>query len=280
LRKNKVKKSREGLLFICLTGEPGAGKSTLAWRLAAEYASETKTMLLHLRDNESGDAWYDLEAGLKTLEIPAIILVDDVFRDYSATNSLGFIDQYLDLIILSTSRKNEIPPDIRFDIDYFELRPPSIAEKDRTLKSLNLDEASLKPASRKRFHKANSWWVMMLELTTGEALRRIVIDVVQRLHKKDPIGYHAFEYLCFAGQYDIDIPVELMSRLDDKGHFYDLSNRPFLSGLVFENNDDRGRLHTLQATFAKTAFIQFQRDPTKIASELITVVSPKKASEP
>src|SRR6185436_12090121 len=46
--------------MVCLIGEPGAGKTTLAWRLAAESALSLQLPILQFRDNEADDAWYML----------------------------------------------------------------------------------------------------------------------------------------------------------------------------------------------------------------------------
>jgi hypothetical protein len=256
--------------FLCLRGEPGAGKSTLAWRVAAEVAQATSRPLLHVLANKENEAWYKLEAFYQEREIPLIVLVDDVFRDEEAQTALASLRPDLNVIIIATSRSNEIPDDLRlpFPLQFQELLPPTPNEKDCMLKRLGMDKQALDASQKKRLQKANSWLVLMIETTRGEELTKIVRNSVKRLREQDEIVYQAYEYLCYIGQYDLYVPETLIAALDKRGRFYQLLEHPVSKGLIFGGNQV-GVLRTQHPTIAREALKAYRRDPQILAGDII-----------
>src|SRR5206468_2632203 len=139
----------------------------------------------------------------------------DVFRDEKVRWALASLDPSLSLTIVATSRSNEIPDNLRlpFSLKFVNLSVPSIAEKQRVLQKLKVDELLLDAARQERLKNANSWLVMMMEASAGRELTKIVWDSVHRLKQQDEVMYRAYEYLCYAGQYDIPIPASLIAAL-------------------------------------------------------------------
>jgi hypothetical protein len=268
---------------LCLSGGPGSGKSTLAWRLATEISQTTGRPLVHILDNEEDEIWYKLEAFVQESTQPLIVLIDDVFRNNDARRALASLRPDLNITIIATSRINEIPYDLRlpFQIQIEEMGAPTLHEKTRVLQRLELYGYKLDMEREKYPSHADSWLVMMIEITTGEGLVKIVRDSVNRLRHLDEVIYRAYEYLCYAGQYDLAVPESLITRLDNQGHFYKLLEHPIGKGLIFGDSYytyDEGHyvnmLRTQHPTIAHEALKIYRRDPLTITKEFIIVVQP------
>ena len=272
---------RAGLSMLCLTGESGSGKTTLAWRLAIECAKRLHRPLLHLRDPGArgiGEAWYTLETGVRAFGAPLVLLVDDIFRDSDAQRILGMLDVEIELMIIATSRSNEVPGNLAwfpFQLQLVPLSPPTDKERSQVLRKLNKGERELPADQQDRLRRANSWLVMMLELTTGEALTKIVSDTVERLKQLDPIVYVAYEYLCFVGQYDLAIPSSLIECLNERGEFHDLLARPASAQLIFADPQWHDNLRTLHATIARASLAIYHRDPRVVLRDILRALQPE-----
>ena len=72
--------SKNRVTMLCIIGAPGEGKSTLAWRVAAEVARSLERPLLHILNNEA-EVWYELRRLAQQSQMPLVVLVDDVFRN-------------------------------------------------------------------------------------------------------------------------------------------------------------------------------------------------------
>ncbi|BCL84662.1 hypothetical protein ccbrp13_71270 [Ktedonobacteria bacterium brp13] len=259
------------LHMICLHGEPGAGKSTLAWRLAAEVAQRLQRPLLHIRNNEDAEIWFKLEDFFSHYQIPFVVLVDDLFRERLVSQNLQSLNLDLPLLIISTSRTNELPSGLRLPFEPFlqKVSSPTTNEKAQVLQKLGMNEATLGAEVRKRLQKANSWLVMMLELTTGQDLKKIIHDTIDRLQKHYPILYDAYAYLCFVGQYDLSLPETLLDALDSQGRFYQLLEWPESKGLIIS---DERQIRTQHSLIAQHAFQVYRRNPLMVAQKLVHAV--------
>ncbi len=275
LEKKLNEKSEESKI-ICITGEAGAGKSTLAWRLAYQYSTSKNIPLIQVWDSDSSQTWYLIESVASSYKEPLIVLVDDVFRSEMASRALSIIGEASKITIIATSRHNEIPRDLSFrmPMQVFKLGKPSVDEISLALNKLNLLPEKLEPGFLHKIQKTQSWLVMMYELTGGEDLQKRVRASVKQLQKQDDIVFRAYEYICFGSQYDLSFPENLLLNLDNKGYFYGVKERPASQGIIFRTYRP-GFLRSLHALISKEALLVYQRDPIVVLDELISAANPE-----
>jgi len=260
------------LEIICLTGEAGDGKSTLAWDIAFRIAQNNQCALLQLRDNQRPEAWYILEESLNSGS-PAVVLVDDVFRDERFLQALQNIRVDLPIRVIATSRANEVLNHFRLPgLKLIPLSPPSEIEKQLILERLNIRDLSR--TQIERLGKATNWLVLMMETSQGANFKTIISGMLERLKRQDDAIYRAYEYISFAGQYDINMPEGLIERLDSEGRFYRLSEHPFAARLIFQiqSNVAGDFLRPSHALVAQEAFRCYHRDPENVLGEIVYCV--------
>ena len=138
--------------MLCLSGEAGEGKSTLAWRIATEIAESTQQLLFQILNSEADEPWNVLESFVQNQGASLILLADDIFRNASAQRNLENLNPGLPVTIIVTSRSNEVPSDLRlpFSIEMVKMENPSRTEKGTVLSKLNLQEGDLPIVKRKR----------------------------------------------------------------------------------------------------------------------------------
>ena len=263
--------------MICIVGESGAGKSSLAWQLARELAHQQDNPILQILDNMDDDIWYRLFDFWAHIQQPFYVLVDDVFRDDNVLRALKGLDPNLPLTILATSRINEYRGGERFSfpIERVDLLEPSPAEKTRILSKLGKEWAQLTPEQRARLGVANQFLVLMMELATGKKHIEIIRDTLSGLKQQDEVVYRAYEYLCYTYQYDISIPTSLLERLDEKGRFYRLLDKKAARGLIFADESRPGNLRVGHSLRAEHAARLYGRDPRSVLSEMLGGVDVK-----
>jgi Cap4-like dsDNA endonuclease family protein len=208
----------ETVRLVCIVAEPGAGKSTLAWRVAAELHRQHGAFVVRVRDKEAADLWYLMTEFYAKVGRPFYVLVDDLFRDPEVINALRELSPWLPITILATSRANEYHPHrLRGEVLPEPLKEPSLGEKERILQRLGKTRVDLTSEQQKRLNTANQFLVLMMEVTAGKELREIIRDTLERLRQQDESAYRAYEYLCFTYQYSISIPESCWSALMCKG---------------------------------------------------------------
>jgi hypothetical protein len=273
---NKLNEKPEESKIICITGDVGAGKSTLAWRLAYQYSTSKNVPLIQVWDSDSPQTWYQIESVATSYKDPLVVLVDDVFRSEMASRALSVIGESSKITIIATSRRNEVPRDLSFQMpmQVFRLGKPSVAEISLALNKLNLLPEKLEPGFLHKIQKTPSWLLMMYELTGGEDLQKRVRSSVNQLQKLDDIVFRAYEYICFGSQYDLSFPENLLLNLDAKGYFYGVKERPASQGVIFRTYRP-GFLRSLHALISKEALLVYQRDPIFVLDELISAANPE-----
>lgn len=267
------KKDRQSRIF-CIVGEAGAGKSTLAWRLAHDYSIKENVPLIRVLDSDSPETWYQIENASLAYREHLIVLVDDVFRSEAATRALSTIGENSNITIIATSRQNEIPHDVRIQIPLkiYRLQKPSSNEVSLALEKLKLRPEKLEPGFLSKIRQSPSWLVMMYVLTKGDDLQKIVRSSIEQLRKQDEVVYHAFEYIVFSSQYELSFPETLLENLDEKGSFYKIQKRPSAQGIIFRTFRP-GFLRSLHSLIAKEALRVYQRDPFAVIEELMSAIN-------
>jgi class 3 adenylate cyclase/tetratricopeptide (TPR) repeat protein len=225
---------RTEMRVVCIVAEAGAGKSTSAWRVAADLVQQHEALVLHIKDNTDPEAWYRMPEFCLKVSRPFYVLVDDIFHDPDATSAFKEISPWLPITVVATSRPNEYRPErMKCEKMVLSLNPPSLHEKKRVLVKLGRDYGDLTHGQQRRLDSATQFLVLMIELTEGKDLAEIVRDSVERLNELDESASRAYEYLCFASQFSIGFPVSLLERLDEHGRFYNLPERETAQGLIF-----------------------------------------------
>jgi tetratricopeptide (TPR) repeat protein len=252
--------------LICITAEPGAGKSTLAWRLAAELYKKGSP-IIHILDNDS-TVWFRLREFSGKINQPFYLLVDDLFRSPEAVDAFLQLSPWLPLTILATSRTNEFNANrIKCKTYRFDLASPSSGEKKLITEKLGLEEREMSELVRKRLRSTMPFIALMVELTRGKGLQEIVHDSLKRLHTTDSSAYRAYEFICYAGQHGLAIPTALLERMEGEGRYHDLPHRQSCKGLIFWHKREISLRsgHPLIASIA-TAF--YQRSPLAVYLEI------------
>ncbi len=164
-------------------------------------------------------------------------------------------------------------------LEIVQVNRPSEDEKRRVRQKLKKE--ALSKIQKKRLAEANSWLVMMMELVGKESLEKIVRDSINRMknHPQDlhQVVYRAYEYLCYAGQYQLSIPATLLHALDAEGRFYKLEEDPISKGLIFYK-DRNASYSTLHPVFAQLAFNVCRRHPGSILMNLIEAIQVDQSS--
>lgn len=273
---------------MCIIAEAGAGKSTLAWRVAVDLFHKNKNnLIIHIREpeNESVEVWQKVADFQKKINRPLIVLADDIFRDSDASSAFIGLPPRLPLTILATSRKNEFKlraKRLKCECSKIELKPPSPKEKDDVLKKLGKSRTDLTTEQKHRLDDADQFIVLMMELQSGKELREIIRDTIKMLFDLEPnhSAYRAYNYLCFAGQFSKAMPVTLLEKLDKD--FHKLSDRDVVDGLFFRDSRvNRVRAgHPVVAKCAVDIYTEEKgRSPKQVIKEIVAVLDGKNPEE-
>lgn len=271
----QLSKPAETLRLFCIVAEPGAGKSTLAWRLAVELHRQHGAFIIHIRDKEDADAWYRMADFYQKVRRPFYVLADDLFRDPDVVTAVRELSLSLPITVLATSRANEYRPHrLKGEVVRVRLEEPRPKEKERILQRLGKTRGDLTLEQEQRLDTANQFLVLMMEITGGKDLRAIIEDTLERLQTLDEHSYRAYEYLCFAYQHGISLPTSLLERLDAQGRFHNLPNRETAQGLIFYDEGRTGNVRVGHPVIAETAyrFYEAHRAPANVLQEVVTAV--------
>jgi hypothetical protein len=149
------------LRLVCLVAEPGAGKSTLAWRVAAELHRQHGAFVVRVKDKEDVDTWYLMADFCSKVARPFYVLADDLFRSPEVISALRELNSSLPITILATSRANEYRPHrLKGEVLRRPLQEPSSGEKEWILKRLGKTRADLTSEQQRRLDTANQFLVL------------------------------------------------------------------------------------------------------------------------
>lgn len=265
----------ETLRVVCIVAEPGAGKSTLSWRVATELHRQHGVFVIRIRDKEDVGVWYRMPDFCQKLRRPFYVLVDDVFREPDVLNAIRELNPSLPITVLATSRANEYRPHrMKGEVVRVPLKEPSPNEKERILQRLGKTRTDLTSEQQQRLNAANQFLVLMMEITAGKELHRIIKESLEWLQNHDESAYRAYEYLCFAYEHSISIPVSLLERLDQHGRFHNLPDRETAQGLIFYEDGRTNNVRVGHPVIAVAAysFYESYRAPASVLQEIVTAV--------
>ena len=227
----KILKESNGFRIICIVGEPGAGKSTFAWRIAYQLFQRGE-VVLHLFDNAYPQFWYGVSALTEIIGHHFYVLIDDIFRYEEFLRALQNIDKdSLSATVIATSLINEYREarGVGEFLKKIELGL-SVKEKTELLKRGSKSYEALSLNEKRIFDESESLLVLAMMLTKGKYFDEIIRGIIEELKKNDETLYQAYRYVCFSYSHGISIPEDLLTNLDPK--FYKLIERA--KGVFFE----------------------------------------------
>ena len=270
----ELRTRRQELRLICVVAAARAGKSTLAWRAAAELFQKDGAIVLWIKRRDDPEVWYQLGEFYQRIRRPIYVLADDLFRNPEVVEALRQLSPSLQVTILATSRLSEpVPSGLPSPMIQCPLAPPSQAEKERALRKLNKQWVDLTPEQRRRLDDAADFAVAMIELTEGRDHRQAVTEWVSSLRTQDEVVYRAYEYICFVTQYDLSVPESIIGRLDDQGRFFRLPLRPRAKGFISYDEALPGMLRGRHPVTESIAFSCYGRDPVTVLTEILRHVN-------
>jgi thiamine kinase-like enzyme len=238
--------------MICIVGDAGEGKSSLAWKFVYEIAKKQDIPIYRIWNSESS-VWTQLiKFYNEYLQKPFIVLVDDVFRNDDVMEALQNIGNQIPMTILATSRTNEYRGGRRlsFDVKPINLKRPSSVEKDLIIKKIGNSKSE--SIEKDLLEESVPFLVFMMEVTHGKEFTKIIRDEIERLKKLDPIVYKAYRYVCSTYRFQISIPKPLLERIDND--FYDIEIEeihPASAGIIIEDDYFIGNLRARHPLIAE-----------------------------
>ncbi|MCK4357068.1 ATP-binding protein, partial [Candidatus Bipolaricaulota bacterium] len=254
------------LSIVCVTGEPGAGKSTLAWRTAAKLYKEDRSLVLWMKKRNDAEMWLRLEETAGLAQRKCYVLVDDLFHDDEVLQAVSQIDPLLPLTILATSGQHEFRHcGLTCELLEFPLGLPTKHEKRGMLEKLGKRMEDLTPDQRKRLDNATQFRVLMAELTTGKGHIEAIQETVRQLCSQDPIAYDAYLYICFATQ---SIPETTLEQIRP-GELYKVIERASVRGFIYRDVVNSTRLNAGHPTRAAAAFAVYHRSAQQVLLKIV-----------
>lgn len=272
----RLSQPSENLRMFVLEAEPGAGKSTLARRIAVELHRRHGALVIRVKPGVDAATWYSMQEFYDKVKRPFYVVVDDLFRASEVIDVVRELNTSLPITILATTRANEYPRHHRLSCEpeRIPVKRPSFKEKELFLKRLGKTRAELTPKQQKLLDTDSPFLVLMLEVAAGKKLEEIVADTLTRLQKNSESTYRAYEYLCFAYKHGVAFSESLLKNLDPEGRFYNLPARLEAQKLIF-NDEDRTELlrvgHPIIAQTSADIYKQ-NRAPAAVLGEIVNAV--------
>jgi len=227
------------LQIICIVSEPGAGKTTVAWRIAYELFRRNELVLHFYNDNP--DVWYNLSQLAEYVNRHFYVLIDDIFRNREFVKALQNITKdNLPVTVLATARSAEYrEAGLERFMKKIELRLDESEKKD-LLDKLGKSYQELPPNVQRVFNETELFLVLGMALTKGKHFDRIICDIIESLLEGDEkyhdALYRAYEYVCFSYSHGFSIPKQLLSNLDQEGRFNEILLKERAKGVFYEDS--------------------------------------------
>ena len=261
------------LRMVFITGEPGSGKSTFAWRIVAELHLRNHSLVLRVKRADDPQVWFRISEFCAHVKQHVYVLADDLLRYEEVVQALRQLDPSLCMTILATSQTAEYHPHrLTCQPCQIDIVAPSDDEKARMLKKIGMSYQDLTFDQQIRLDKATDFRILMLELTTGSSHTEAIIETVRKLERVSHIAFEAYKYICFCYQYEISIPSGVLELLNPQGKFYQIGQRPELQGLVFQEETHPKYLRTGHSRTATIAFSVYHQAPKIVLTDIIRAI--------
>jgi len=239
---DEAMQSRNDFRIICIVAEPGAGKSTLAWRVAYELFKQ-ENIILHA-DNSDEKLWQKMPQLSRYIGRHFYVLIDDIFQKREFVRDLEKLSRDpLPVTILATARMNEFNLggiDRRL-INRIDLRLDE-QEKNSLLDRLGKSYDALNEEVQQAFRTTDLFLVLGMVLTKGQSFERIIQSMIESLAEEDKkysdssfTFSTAFKFVCFSYSYGLSIPEELLSNLHEHRRFDGILDKEPVEGILYED---------------------------------------------
>lgn len=242
---NEAMQCLDDFRIVCIVAEPGAGKSTLAWRTAYELFRKVEGNFILHSDNNNPDLWYKLPQLARYIGRHFYVLIDDIFQEHEFVKALEKLLQKdrLPVTVLATARSSEFETrglDIRF-IRRMDLRLNE-EEKDSLLKRLGKSYEAFDEDAQRDIRTNDLFLVLGMVLTRGKSFDRIVRSMIESLMKADERCHDsscalstAFKFVNFSYSHGVSIPEQLLSNLYKDRRLEGTLNREQVRGILYED---------------------------------------------
>ena len=229
--------------IISIVAEPGAGKSTLAWRVAYELFQQGNIVLQ--ADNSDEKLWEKLPQLARHFGRKFYVLIDDIFQEREFVKDLRKLTESyaLPVTILSTARRSEFNTggiDKRI-INRIDLKLDE-REKNSLLERLDKSYEALDEDAQRDFRTTDLFLVLGMVLTKGQSFERIIQSMIESLMKEDERCHDsssalssAFRFVSFSYSYGVSIPEELLSNLHENRTLEGILDREQVRGILYEH---------------------------------------------
>ena len=277
-----LRSQEPGPRLVVLEGEMGAGKSVLARQALASLVRDGARAFEILQPT-AGEAWAFVQDEAR--EGRVLALAEDAFGLAAAEESIAALDPAADLTVLVTTK---VPPAAlplaEERVLRIPVRPPSPAEKARFAAALcpgPLTDAQRAVLADK---DANTLLVVSV-LATGEPPKAHVERSLRALAEKgtraDPL-LDGCEHVFFCHQHGVELPAEVLARLDPATPAPKLTGNDWTRHLVFEGQRPATLRahHPAYAQAGTSWFASNGRRPGPLLLErLALAVSPEEETE-
>jgi tetratricopeptide (TPR) repeat protein/predicted MPP superfamily phosphohydrolase len=242
---NEAMQCLDDFRIVCVVAEPGAGKSTLAWRTAYQlFRMPEGNFILH-SDNNNPDFWHKLPQLARYIGRHFYVLIDDIFQEREFVKALEKLleKDRLPVTVLATARSSEFNTgglDKRF-IRRMDLRLDQ-EEKDSLLKRLGKSYETLDEDAQRDFRTTDLFLVLGMVLTKGESFERIIRSMIESLIKEDERNHDsscalsfAFKFVGFSYSHGVSVPEKLLSNLHEERRLEGILDKKQVRGILYED---------------------------------------------
>jgi Putative DNA-binding domain len=277
----RLQRENEKPRMFCVVGPMFSGKSTLAWRAAANLAQQGHDVL-HLENPERRELWAELPQLCRKLARPLYVLVDDFYECSAAVNATLDEEESLPLTILATSRPGSVPKPGSgaapgpLKCEQVRLQPLGDGDKEAFLRQLGTTVGDLDEHQRSIYRAARDMGALVQAVIPETELQSRAAQLVSDLRSKDtpnsePGLAGVFQILCFCWQFGISVPIAVLRLLDSR--FHGVEERSYsLNHVEKREGFLQPAAHPRFARLVSEAFYRYGSPPDHVLALLIAAI--------